>query len=205
MKSGTTADTSDAEFKIWVSNNISAPSSQIIGGFNLAVVDIWDQGFTFGGYWTDSNDNRDVSWVVDDFQIAEEFDPKWFPDNLWLEEDDPALIYTGTWNRFEHDDSSGGTFNWSDDISATLKFTFEGTGITWWVIKGPTMGKARVYMDGEDMGLIDLYSPDFTLPQPLSRTDLVYGAHTAVIEVSGKQNPNALYFIVNIDALEVVP
>jgi hypothetical protein len=78
VNSGATADSLDSEFKLWVNNNVfAAPTSQEIGGFNLAVVGHWDQGFQFGGFWTDANDNRDTSWVIDDFQIGLTFDPAW--------------------------------------------------------------------------------------------------------------------------------
>lgn len=80
VKSGTTADSTDAQFKVWINNNhIGLPTSSKIGGFNLAVEGIWNRGFTFGGYWTNNNPNRDVSWVVDDFQIGDTFDPEWYP------------------------------------------------------------------------------------------------------------------------------
>lgn len=77
VKSGATADSQDAELKLWVNNsNFAAPTSQRIGGFNLAVLGHWDQGFQFGGFWTDAV-SRDSSWIVDDFQIGLSFDPSW--------------------------------------------------------------------------------------------------------------------------------
>jgi hypothetical protein len=82
VKSSSTASATDACLKIWVNNNsYNSPSGEINGGFNLAVEGdsetIWWGGFQFGGYWTDLNNNRDCSWVVDDFQIGSAFDSNW--------------------------------------------------------------------------------------------------------------------------------
>jgi hypothetical protein len=77
VKSSSTADSDDAVLRLWVNNNEKQrPSSETIG-FNLAVQGIWDQGFTFGGFWTDANPNRDYKVIFDDFEIADFFDDQW--------------------------------------------------------------------------------------------------------------------------------
>jgi hypothetical protein len=77
VKSSTSADATNAEFKIWLNNNDFENPNSSVTNFNLAVNGIWDQGFTFGGFWTDVNSNRDYQIIFDDFQMADFFDSNW--------------------------------------------------------------------------------------------------------------------------------
>ena len=124
---------------------------------------------------------------------------------LWLEENDPDIIYTGSWSSYACPSCSGGALMYSNQTGAKAELTFNGTGIKWIVAKGPMMGKAKVYLDGVYMGLIDLYSPTIKYNQVLQKTGLAPGSHTVAIEVSGKKNVSATGTIINIDAFEVVP
>lgn len=66
---------SNGFFKLWVdNNNFGQPSSQRTN--TTATATHWD-GYGFGGFWTDRNNNRDQGFVVDDFQIATDFDANW--------------------------------------------------------------------------------------------------------------------------------
>lgn len=124
----------------------------------------------------------------------------------WFEETDPAITYTGTWKVYEVCPScSGGSLKYSAQTGARADFSFTGTGIRWIVVKGPMMGKARVYLDGVNMGLVDLYSPTVTYQVILQKTGLEPVNHTLTLEVSGQKNPSATNTVINIDAFEVVP
>lgn len=67
------------------------------------------------------------------------------------------------------------------------------------------MGKAKVYLDGAPMGLVDLYSTTPKFQVPLQKTGLAPGNHTVTIEASGQKNPSSSGYLINIDAFEVVP
>lgn len=68
---------SDGYFKLWVDNNdFDEPSSQR-EGTSVTGTD-WTE-FGFGGFWTDANGRRDQGFVVDDFEIATDFDADWAP------------------------------------------------------------------------------------------------------------------------------
>ena len=126
-------------------------------------------------------------------------DPK-----LSFEEDDCAIKYNSVWNTYTCPSCSGGSLKYSRQTGARAEFTFNGTGIKWLVAKGPKMGKARVYLDGVNMGLVDLYKSSISLVT-LQKTGLAPGNHTVAIEVSGLKNPSATDKIINIDVFEVIP
>lgn len=124
---------------------------------------------------------------------------------ILFEETDPAVGYTGTWTPYACAACSGGGLKYSNQTGARATFSFSGTGIKWITAKGPMMGKARVYLDGVNMGLVDLYSSTVKVNVVLQKMGLTPGAHTLAIEVSGQKNPSATGYIVTLDALEVVP
>ncbi len=123
---------------------------------------------------------------------------------IWFEDDDPAISYTGTWSQYNHPAASAGHVTYSGQTGATAELTFEGTGLRWHVAKGPMLGKARAWLDGAGPLLVDLYNPSLTLVT-LEKTGLSLGTHTVKVEVSGQKNPSSSNYIVDIDAFEVVP
>ncbi|MBI4714846.1 MAG: cadherin-like beta sandwich domain-containing protein [Nitrospirae bacterium] len=123
----------------------------------------------------------------------------------WFEDNDPAVLYTGAWRTYNCVPCSGGSLSYSDVTGATAEFSFNGTGIKWTVAKDKTFGKARVYLDVFNMGLVDLYSPNRRYPVVLERLGLAPGPHTAVIEVSGQKNARSTGYYIDIDAFEVIP
>jgi hypothetical protein len=123
----------------------------------------------------------------------------------YFEEDDPAITYTGTWNIYTCSDCRGGAVKYSGQTGAKAEFSFEGTGIKWIVAKAKMGGKAKVYLDGIYMGMVDLYSPTTQYQVVLQKTGLSPGTHIGTIEVSGQKNPSSTGYYIDIDAFEVVP
>ncbi len=123
---------------------------------------------------------------------------------LWLEDDDPAITYTGNWSQYGHPAVSGGRLTYSDETAASAELEFCGTGLRWHLAVGPMAGMADVYLDGGHVGRLDLYRSRVGLIAP-QRTGLALGHHTVLIEVSGEKNPSSTGYFVDIDALEVVP
>lgn len=124
-----------------------------------------------------------------------------------FEEDDPAITYTGTWNTYTSVCFSGGALKYSNDKTTPAKaeFSFNGTGIKWIVTRAKMMGKAKVYLDGVYMGMVDLYSPTIKCQVVLQKTGLTPVSHTLTIEVSGQKNPSSTGYYIDIDAFEVMP
>ena len=67
------------------------------------------------------------------------------------------------------------------------------------------LGVARVYLDGVDLGWVDLYSPTPQYQQVWEKSGLAPGARTLRLEVSGKKNPRSNGRAITLDALEVIP
>ena len=122
-----------------------------------------------------------------------------------VEEDNPAITYTGTWNTYTSPSFSGGAMKYSGQKGAKAEFSFTGTGIKWIVTKAMMMGKAKVYLDGGYMGLVDLYSSSPAYQVVLQKAGLAPGNHTLRLEVSGQKNLRATWYYINIDAFEVIP
>jgi outer membrane protein assembly factor BamB len=124
---------------------------------------------------------------------------------IWFEENDLAISYTGTWNTYTCPSCSGGVLKYSGISGAKADFSFNGTGIKWIVTKANMLGKAKVYLDGVYMGMVDLYSSTPKFQVVLQKTGLSYGSHKVTIEVSGQKNPNSTNYYIDIDAFDVVP
>jgi hypothetical protein len=157
--------------------------------------------FNFTTYNT-AGANDYLGWFIDNVEVTGCFEQ---PTQTWFEEDDPAIAYTGPWKPLACAECSGGAQKAAAQRGATAEFTFTGTGIRWYLTKANLLGKARVYLDGVDLGFVDLYSPTPQYQQVWEKTDLSPGAHTLKIEVSGKKNPRSKGRAITLDALEVVP
>jgi hypothetical protein len=131
-----------------------------------------------------------------------------FPEisHTWFEDDDAAIAYSdnGAWQQLAHPKASDGHLTYSNQTCATAEFTFEGTGLRWRVGMGPVAGKARVYLNGSPLGLVDLYRPSYSL-RGLEKAGLPPSTYTLTIEVAGEKNSSSSNYFVDIDAFEVVP
>ena len=146
--------------------------------------------------------NDYLGWFIDNVEVTGCFEQ---PTQTWFEEDDPAIAYTGPWKSLACPECSGGAQKAAAQRGATAEFTFTGTGIRWYMTKANLLGKARVVLDGVDLGFVDLFSPTPQYQQVWEKTDLSPGAHTLKIEVSGKKNPRSRGRAITLDALEVLP
>ena len=146
--------------------------------------------------------NDYLGWFIDNVEVTGCFEQ---PAQTWFEEDDPAIAYSGSWKSLACAECSGGTQKAAAQRGAAAEFTFTGTGIRWYLTKANLLGKARVVLDGVDLGFVDLYSPTPQYQQVWEKIDLSPGAHTLKIDVSGKKNPRSKWRAITLDALEVVP
>lgn len=122
-----------------------------------------------------------------------------------VEENNPLIAYTGSWNNYTCPSCSGGALRYSGWPSAKASFSFQGTGIKWITERGPVFGKARVYLDGVLKGMVDLYNPSVQWQVVLQGKGLPAGSHTLQIEVSGMKNWSSKGYFVGVDAFEVIP
>ena len=121
-----------------------------------------------------------------------------------FEDDNSAIACSGAWAQYNHAAASAGHLKYSNQTGARAVMLFFGAGIKWQAARGPQMGKARIYLDGSVMGLVDLYRATQQLTV-LQKTGLAAGPHLLIIEVSGQKNPASGGKVVTLDYLEVTP
>ena len=125
-----------------------------------------------------------------------------------FEDTDPAISYSGDWSRGDTTRAwSGGTAArgrfWMDDtgLVTTAIFRFTGTGVQWIGMRGPQMGRARVYLDGQRTD-VDANAPDETVGAVLfSASGLPHVQHLLKIETA--PNPIGSGSNIVIDAIDV--
>ncbi len=116
-------------------------------------------------------------------------------------EKSPRIAYAGRWKSATYGGYAGGAVAYSTAAGATATFTFTGTRITWYGPVGPTRGRARVFVDGTPVKVVDLHASSFTASKALfTRRWSTAGQHTLTIEVVG--TPGRPY--VAIDRLVVL-
>jgi len=122
-----------------------------------------------------------------------------------IEQDNPAVVYTGIWITASDPTVSGGTAIESNQANATATLTFTGTGVSWIGYKcACAAGYADVSVDNGPATLVDNYSA-VTEPQAVvySASGLSQGTHVLHITVTGQYDRlgNSAYIVV--DAFDV--
>ena len=109
---------------------------------------------------------------------------------------------TGNWRRDSSFSSYGELPMYSTQAGARATMPFVGRGIAWIATKGPSRGKANVYIDGNFVVQVDLYSSSNHARQIVfSRTFAGFASHTLRIDVLGSPAGHAR---VDIDTLLIV-
>ena len=80
-----------------------------------------------------------------------------------------------------------------------MLFTFRGTSLTWTTVAGPTMGKAKVFIDGKRMGVVDNYAKRLKYGVRRTFAGLSDKTHTVKIVVTGKKRRAAAGTSVAVD------
>jgi hypothetical protein len=121
-----------------------------------------------------------------------------------VEENNPALVFTGRWYSRLNPAYSGGGSVLSMDAGSRLSLSFDGTGIAWVAYRDEWSGIARVYVDGELKTTIDNYlAPSQTGVVPYSIGGLGSGTHTLTIEATGTRNSSSQGAWIWVDAFDV--
>jgi hypothetical protein len=122
-----------------------------------------------------------------------------------IEQNNPALIYTGTWFLNTNPVRSGGTAVLAVDAGSRVTVSFNGASIMWIAHRDEWSGIARVYLDGVLKATVDTYlTPAQAQSVGYSVGGLGAGAHTLTIELTGAHNPNSGGSWIWVDAFEVV-
>lgn len=122
-----------------------------------------------------------------------------------VQERDTRLTWYGGWKRLDTNSYSNGTMFRSDVGNSSVIAEFTGTGISWLATKGPTYGRAAVYVDGKHVKTVDLYSPSAKYRQRVfSTTSLSPGNHKLEIKVLRSKRSASRGYKVSVDALDIV-
>jgi hypothetical protein len=121
-----------------------------------------------------------------------------------IEQNNPALTYTGTWFLNTNPTQSGGAAVLAVDAGSRATISFNGASIIWLAYRDEWSGMARVYLDGVLKTTVDTYlSPSQAQSAVYSVGGLAPGAHTLTIELTGTHNPSSGGSWVWVDAFEV--
>ena len=120
------------------------------------------------------------------------------------EQDDTNLAYAGTWGSTTTSESSGGS-HYTMSCPGAVSVSFDGTYLAWIARKAPHYGIAKVTLDDGEPTLVDLYSPTAAYQRNVYNTGLLDpGEHTVTIEWTGKRNPAASWYLLSVDAFDIL-
>lgn len=120
------------------------------------------------------------------------------------EDNDPAISVQGFWNYENYAGASGGQIRVAGNQGEKLNFRFTGRQVKLIAANYWTCGNARIYIDGDLMATVSMYSFDALFQSvDISVPGLKYGEHTLTVEVVGSGNPENEFNFVNVDAFEV--
>lgn len=114
-----------------------------------------------------------------------------------------SIKYIGNWTHGAGwAEAANRTVSWSNTADNAVVFTFYGDGITYRYTKAANRGIAKVTIDGNFVGAVDLYSAA-TAWQQTTRWALASGTHTIHIAVTGEKNWNSSGTYIDVDQFEV--
>jgi hypothetical protein len=121
-----------------------------------------------------------------------------------IEENDPSVIYAGSWLTQRRSDLSGGSIVEAVDQNSTASLNFVGTEVKWIGFKAPWAGIAEVYVDGTLKATVDTHSP-VEQAQALIYTasGLPAGSHRVTVKVTGNWNSTGCCSWIVVDAFDV--
>ena len=121
-----------------------------------------------------------------------------------IEHDHPGITFVDYWELTVSRAWSDRTavYTWVANAQATLTFT--GTSIRWIGYRGPMGGLARLFLDGDFVGVIDTYAAEEAVQAVIyEAAGLSAGSHTVRIEVTGEMHPLAQKPFIAIDAFDI--
>lgn len=124
------------------------------------------------------------------------------PGTTRYEQNNGNILYLGKWVTFSTSGASGGSYRYVDSPGKVL-ISFSGTKLDLIATTGVTMGKARVYLDGVDKGIIDFSSTTTLRKQKVWTTGAIAtGSHKVELRWLGQAGTQG-GTRVNIDAVDV--
>jgi hypothetical protein len=122
-----------------------------------------------------------------------------------VEQNNPAITYSGNWYLNTNPVMSGGTAALATDANSSATVTFTGTGISWVGYQDQWSGIANVYVDGTlQSPSADTFVASEKIQAPaFSVRGLNPGTHTLMIVVTGTHDASSAGSWIWIDAFDV--
>ncbi|HEX6935761.1 MAG TPA: hypothetical protein VF227_04510, partial [Actinomycetes bacterium] len=96
-----------------------------------------------------------------------------------------------TWRTAKATTAAGSAYAVANLRGATTSFTFRGTSVSWFTQTAPTMGKAKVYVDGVLKGTVDNFSKRSKWNVRRTVSGLSDAQHTVRVVVTGSKRKAA--------------
>ncbi|XSS46446.1 heparinase II/III domain-containing protein [Propionibacteriaceae bacterium Y2011] len=133
----------------------------------------------------------------------------------YIEEDDPAVSFTGTWVRYTGSQPHGGAHRLSHPNTPDASVTVTWTGGRAQLLgssghSGQVHGLARAVLDGEDLGIVSFSRPSQVYQHVMFDTgEIPDGDHTLTLTATGEKGeharPQDVGIRISFDALVIPP
>jgi uncharacterized membrane protein len=119
-----------------------------------------------------------------------------------VEQDDPAISYTGSWSNLSHSRASGGSYWRNATAGSTAELSFDGNWLNVGFIGTHWGGYVEISINGDSQGLFDLYRREDNTPVSFVFAGLGAGPHTVTLTVTGDSNPFSSGMRVQLDYID---
>jgi predicted extracellular nuclease len=123
-------------------------------------------------------------------------------DGNTVEVTDPAIRYNNWQTTNERTNAYGGLLYMNRIAGSSVKYTFTGTEVTWYMSLGNYFGKADVYIDGAFVRTVDQYSASKINRYGEFFGGLTAGTHTIEIRVRADRNAASTNNYITVDGFE---
>ena len=113
--------------------------------------------------------------------------------------------FGGGWAPVDDPSASGGRYAVTELEGAEVRLRFSGTGLDWFAVTGRTGGRAEIFVDGDLVRRVDLYSSTRTYGVVERIGALAPGLHTVRIVATGTAPRVSRGTAVTIDRFTVLP
>ncbi len=124
----------------------------------------------------------------------------------WVEQTSPAVHRSpdASWSTVHAAGASGRSYAVARREGAAARIAFDGTGIDWTTVTGPDRGRARLFVDGELIRTVDLFSGTRVLGEVQRIDGLTDAPHVLRIVVTGHAQPAATGTAVAVDRFDIL-
>lgn len=123
-----------------------------------------------------------------------------------IDDTDPGITYSGAWTQGADARAWNGTYHvarGAKGAAVSASYTFTGTQVTVWYVGYKNRGKAKVFIDGIKVGVIDQYRSAGIFNLSQSFFNLSPGSHALTMRNAGAKNSSANDSTILLDAIEV--